>query len=510
MTARPRAAMAVLALSFAAASPARGQAPEDSQPPPASMPTTGADEAVRARTERSQMMGRLEALEKRDAAKQDRITKLQADKTALNDRVDELELRQIEEAKEQAAAQSDRKLELYGWAHYNFRKIFLAERSQLKGLINDNAIFQVGSLNLFVDGRPHDKWRVLIETRYTFSPDGQIVDRGVAGLLPFERTSTRAINLGVGADEFSWGGIVIERAWVEWAPRDYFKVLFGQFLTPYGIWNLDHGSPVLIGSTPPIMIALESFPAIQTGVKLHGILFFAKERLEYSLTVSNGRVPISNTDLDSNKAIGGRLALTSPRVGELKLGFSWYFGRYTDTEENIDPSVGISPPIVPKVNTTATVRFDEVAFGADAAFAHKGLELQSEVVYSIIKYEDPYRPSSPPSTIANFLIGPSTLPMADHALLSVYGQVAYKLPWLELRPFVRLEWVDANDNIRSDAGMLVIAGLNYRPAPRIVLKAEYYSIWAPIDPDFGPDASSYSKNAKRGMQSFSTQIAVSF
>jgi len=56
------------------------------------------------------------------------------------------------------------------------------------------------------------------------------------------------------ADSFrpvKWGGIDIERVWIEHTFHPLLTLRLGNYRAPYGIWNVDHGSPVIRGQSGP-------------------------------------------------------------------------------------------------------------------------------------------------------------------------------------------------------------------------------------------------------------------
>jgi hypothetical protein len=107
------------------------------------------------------------------------------------------------------------------------------------------------------------------------------------------------------------GAIILERAQIEWSGAEWLNVKAGYWFTPYGIWNIDHGSPTLIALNEPQFVVFEGFPARQVGIDVNGLFHATAWDFEYHAYVSNGRT-LGQQDLTDDKMIGGRL-VAGPR-----------------------------------------------------------------------------------------------------------------------------------------------------------------------------------------------------
>lgn len=115
-----------------------------------------------------------------------------------------------------------------------------------------------------MEGDLGKRFRALSEVRFAYLPDG--VTNYTSGTTEFPRTSTAYPDY---ADYYrAQGGRSDDRA--EYAADSLLNIRAGQWLTPYGIWNVDHGSPVVIGVTRPYIVGNEWLPSRQTGLEFYG------------------------------------------------------------------------------------------------------------------------------------------------------------------------------------------------------------------------------------------------
>jgi hypothetical protein len=267
-----------------------------------------------------------------------------------------------------------------------------------------------------------------------------------------------------------WGGISIERAWLEHTFYPALTVRMGAFLTPYGIWNVDHGSPVIITTRRPFIIGEGLFPEHQTGFEIYGAWNLGPSQVGYHVTLSNGRGPLDTyQDLDHNKAIGGRLFFKhdSPNWGTLTLGASGYKGTYTDSQT----SIGVDSTGKLGVTTAVTSQYKELSLAADIKWELGGLLVQSELIMHDIAYPDEHRPTAAP--LAG---GPSGF-VPDHRGIGGYGFTGYRFPFLGTMPFGGLEFYDSGDLNSTAPVAAAFGGLNVRPTARIVFKGQYTYSW---------------------------------
>jgi hypothetical protein len=354
------------------------------------------------------------------------------------------------------------KLNLYGFADFTY----FTQVGKAVAFSNEHATFMVGNFNVYLSSEFAKNWRSLGEVRFMYLPDGSY-----AGESPFTntvgatRTDTSVLDGSNLNRSTEWGGISIQRIWVEHKFDGYLTLRAGQWLTPYGIWNVDHGSPAIVNIYRPYVIDQNLFPEQQTGLEAYGAFLFGDTKLGYHLTLSNGRGPVdSYMDLDHNKAVGGRLYVQNDALlGSLMLGVSAYRGRYTDRPGNgtaIEDGklVRLDPP---------TARYDELAFAVDARWQWQGLQVQSEFVLSETAYSDALRPGAnlaPPP--------PQPAQLADTRVYGLYGLVAYRTPYWNIMPFVLAQYFHA-----VTASKEIAVGVNVRPVPNVALKAEYKYIF---------------------------------
>jgi hypothetical protein len=334
------------------------------------------------------------------------------------------------------AAAFDDKLNLYGFADFTWQYDHFTRDVPL--VKNDARGFVVGNLNLYMARNLTAKARALAEVRFTFvpnastNPDGSMLDTAAEDPSNFNRP-------------VQWGGIVIERAYVEYDVTPYLTIRGGHWLTPYGIWNIDHGSPVIISVNRPFIIGEQFFPEHQTGLDAFGSHTESGFKIGYHLTASNGRGGSeAQQDQDTNVALGGRLELETP--WGLRLGGSYYRGRYT----GLTTIAGAPAPT-----------FLEAAYGGDAQYDRGPLHLQGELIARERHYEDGSRAAG--------LFGFTP----DGRDLGLYLLAGHRFDQLwNAMPYARYEYYAPLEVVVAESIQAWTAGVNLRPSPSLVLKLQ--------------------------------------
>jgi hypothetical protein len=349
-------------------------------------------------------------------------------------------------------------LKFYGFMDIGFQKLFLPKNSFLYGLSDTRAnTFLLGNINLFADAEPDEDWRGLFEIRFTPLPNG--LDRSFESSLgtEYEREDTTVYDLTSvnGQNQVPLGGIIIERAWIQYTGSNAFQLRVGQWFTPFGIWNIDHGTPTLISLLLPGSQNSQFFPQRQIGLQALGSTYSGSWELGYQATLSNGRT-YALKDLSEDKAVGGRLfARREAHGNSATIGVSGYYGTLSDESKRI---VSVSP---------FTLAVDEVisgrewATGVDVTLDTGGLRSRSEFVLHREEYDEGKRP---PVTAVSYA--------PDTYRWNAYTLLAYRLPWAGLEPYTWMEVVHGPSSV-GDTYFVPSAGLNVYFAPHVQLKTQY-------------------------------------
>jgi hypothetical protein len=376
-------------------------------------------------------------------------------------------------------------LKVYGFTDFGLDKWFLSSRNGV-GLIRPTGAttFVFGNLNLYFDVAPMERVRTLIELRFTLAPHGEEIQFGPPLGDSYQRIDTTTFDFTnpTSQAQLRLSGLFIERAVTEYTFSELFTLRWGLYLNPFGIWNLDHGSPTLIGLTLPTFIAAQMIPARLLGVHAYGSYISGGSELAYSLHVSNGRSPL-DVDLTEDKAVGARLHYAHDwQSARLVLGTSGYFGTYVDTEKAINLSAAAQSASFAAddlYRENRTIDFTEQVVGFDVALDIGALRLRSEAVLRWVEYNgDKSERISTPDGSIQYL--PNRLEWSGYAL------AAYRTPF-RLEPYVEVElakksytlprWAGPSRATASNYSSIFLSvGLNLQVTAYILIKSQF--VWA--------------------------------
>lgn len=462
---------------------------------------TGSDQIEQLVQAVSAQKERIDTLEQRDAESRKKVEELEEQLTEVKE---EQETAQLDAMGAGEDFSNEKKLEVYGFFDTTFVKNFLEKDSPYTLYVPKNSSFFMSSVNLYFKSQMTPTLSALVETRLLFLPHGWeesyptvVVMNNADGTQTTMLTEGEYQRTDTGVRDqasMSWhryGGIGIERAHLTYKPFDWLGFKVGRYLTPYGIWNIDHGTPVLIPIRTPYLQTRESVPLAQMGAQIFGRFYPGPDLFfDYAVTLSNGRGPIDTImDLDENKGLGLRLKLSyEGKNFTIAAGAYGYWGDYTDSEKHlyvqVNPSLEIDAsadlPVQSRIMTTESYR--EMALASDLLIEFFGVRLQGEYIRRRVDYDN----VTPLESIDVLFSGGNlteTLYTASFIGNSFYGLIAYTLPldkWIspvKITPFFMYENVEDNDTLNRSALQAISGGLNIKPSPFVALKVEYGQVF---------------------------------
>ena len=378
---------------------------------------------------------------------------------------------------------------LYGFMDMGAQRMFNVDSHLLALMPTTNGTFVFGNLNLYVDAQPIADWRAFVEVRLTYDSSGNDL-AGTPG-HPYVAPSAVAYDYtsaSGGWSQIRYGGIVLERAYLQWRHWDWLGVRVGEFLTPFGIWNVDHGTPTLIALMLPQFEVSEMFPTHQVGIELFGSWSRAPWELRWFLYLSNGRTPTQFSLDDENKMLGGRLELALASPVRLTLGASGFYGAFSDAVRNV---VSYQPY---QIVVNDSVEFTETGAGGDVSLDVGRLRLRAELAFRQVVYVDDRRPHE---------VGEVGVFVPSHNEWDGYLLAAYRLPWWGLEPFVYAELFHTPTPY-GDGSINLSVGLNVHFNAAAQLKVQFMDLRGFDDPGSSPSP------WHRDMQMLAARLVLAF
>ncbi|MGL1937028.1 MAG: hypothetical protein OCD01_18520 [Fibrobacterales bacterium] len=316
----------------------------------------------------------------------------------------------------------EQKFNVYGFFDLNYYQNLSMDNNTF---LNNGAFKEkepdiyIGNVNVYFDFNPNPDSRVLVEVgllRSLADKQGDIsnelIDEIMINGAPAP-AGNQALFEGVvakeGTEDDKFGGVSLYRAWAEYSYSDNVNIRAGKFITPAGIWNVDHGSPVLTTIAQPKQTSfIPLFPESQTGLMLWGTQFAGDFDIAYNAYMTTGRKdeggnPRIQDENDPEKlgdfGYGGHASFSGEIEAEFSLGTSIYSGAIRN-RNTIAETYGISvtattPEEAAALPATLTAEalngentyykdvetqsFRELVVGFDAKAQYKGATFQAEL-----------------------------------------------------------------------------------------------------------------------------------
>lgn len=440
-------------------------------------------------------------------------------------------------------AQEAGAFKVYGFTDINFYKDVYESNNFLstRGNVQPNQQLYLNHLNTYFDWKPNDKVRMLAEVSYNrdpfqkqfaglrIHPDsaaiyGSLYSQAGAATSQLALQKLKSLGLGsalseavlqhmadsIAADTLGKStssiianikagslrsqpsssskdnGISLPRVHADLLFSDLVNLRVGKWITPAGIWNVDHGSPTILTINQPNQTSfIPIFPESQTGLQLFGRSSAGDHDLYYNAWVSTGRnvdiqglgdyaqAPKTLADWSVGTHLQADLALGE---ASLRLGGTAHTGTMRGESNWTDISiVGIdlasNEPYTAGLQTssnsfTTDYYMRDVIYGLDTKLKWKGLLLQGEWNHR---------------TVQNILDGDK-----ESDFNAYYALLGYEItlsPQYTMTPYAmheRIAWENGANNPALDIATfpmkgwsIYMLGLNFGLWNNVHLKAEW-------------------------------------
>lgn len=457
--------------------PPEGDKPEVKPRPKAAEPAAGQPETAALAEKLKQQQKQLDEQAKR-------LKKLDVVEKKLDEMEKERDEEKLKKLKESGGKSFKPSFRIFGFTDFSLSRFFPKKGDFMEVATSKDLTFTAVSANLYFASQITRKLSTLLELRFTYLPQGVIEEynsytRMNGQLTPVEDVQftrkDQTVSSPVDATYFRLGGLVIERIHADYKVADWLQIRVGRFLTPFSVWNTDHGSPTVIPVCVPYQHRTWFVPLAQTGIYVFGRVFPRDDLyIDYGLTVSNGRGPADSVmDVDDHKALGVRakIAYDTPKI-KVELGTYGYWGRIKDKEKGYYYDLGTAE--MGSVLVT-TEHADELIATVDLRVEAYGLLLQSEFAYRRVNYLSPSSGTTMQRSFGSGFLTEGAI-YADFAEWAYFALLGYTLPlkgWLgkmKITPYVMHNLVAGDNDSRFH---IPVVGINFKPFPALVFKAEW-------------------------------------